>query len=457
MAALAHRKPDAGILKQFSYVESVETCLPALPTVAIDDDGCRRRNRTVTRVTSLRKGTFATSLVGAKDIRGRGSHFSEVPHADPFILVHFVETAMRIKPPFCAHPHLGTEVASLLLRGEEVWPWDNLKGFEETKLHAGGVYLCSTGRGLVHDESESPPFPDRRVMRAAFDAELEGGNEPCAPGDTRSQFVQCWWNAGYIYETPLPECTTQLVAPENIPLCVIPGGMAVRVLIGDLPAQGGGGDGGHDNGVTARCSSPVKQRGTSPVLLLHARVAPGGDATLSLPAAMNGFLFVNDPDGGRVIVGSTPSHVNNTSDGGTSSDELLFGGDIEGKQMAKLPPGGTDLRFRNPSSEKPCELLIFLGMPVRKPYCKYVGYGGAMVHHSRELVEEAMAVYERDPKNFGREDSSAQIDWSKYYLVEGFQNRGGPGYERGDGIKARFAEMSDGKGGNGGGAGVMKE
>ena len=127
-------------------------------------------------VTSLKKGSFATSLVGARDIYGRGSHFPEVTHADPFILVHFVETAMRIKPPFCAHPHMGTEVATVLLRGEEVWPWDNLKGFEKTKLHAGGIYLCSTGRGIVHDESEQPPFPDRRVMQASFDPESASGN-----------------------------------------------------------------------------------------------------------------------------------------------------------------------------------------------------------------------------------------------------------------------------------------
>ena len=40
-------------------------------------------------------------------------------------------------------------------------------------------------------------------------------------------------------------------------------------------------------------------------------------------------------------------------------------------------------------------------------------------------VEEAMSVYEQDPKNFGRGDSSASVDWSKYYLVEGFQTVGG--------------------------------
>ena len=111
--------------------------------------------------------------------------------------------------------------------------------------------------------------------------------------------------------------------------------------------------------------------------------------------------------------------------------------------MAKLPPGGTELRLRNPSAESPCELLIFLGIPVRKPYCKYVGYGGAMVHANRDLVEEAMAVYERDPKNFGRDDSAARIDWSKYFLVPGFQNRDGPGLEREDGVLARFAETAE--------------
>ena len=429
---------SAAELKRFAYVDPAETCLPALD--AADSDRPAKgqsQRRAVERVPSVARGAFITNLLGARDIRGRGSHSDAVPHADPFILVHFIETAVRIKPPFCAHPHMGTEVATISLRGEEMWPWDNLNGYEKTKLHAGGVYLCSTGRGVVHDESEQPPFTVRKVMRASFDPAQEEGLRPSPEGDVRSQFLQVWWNAGYIYEggQPLPICTTQLTSPAEIPLRVLPGGVAVRVLIGELPAQlGVGGDG---DGVAAVCS-PVKQRGSSPVLMLHVCAPPGSDSTLRVPSDMNGFLFVCDPDGGRIVVGDGDA---SGSAAGASGE--TFAGDVEGHLMAKLPPGGTELRLRNPSAESPCELLIFLGIPVRKPYCKYVGYGGAMVHANRDLVEEAMAVYERDPKNFGRDDSAARIDWSKYFLVPGFQNRDGPGLEREDGVLARFAETAE--------------
>jgi redox-sensitive bicupin YhaK (pirin superfamily) len=472
MTSLARRPSDAAALKQFAYVDPAETCLPVqdLAAAASPAAPTRGRHRQVVRVPSLRRGGFITNLLGARDIRGRGSHSDAVPHADPFILVHFIETATRIKPPFCAHPHMGTEVATVLLRGEEIWPWDNLHGFERRKLHAGGVYLCSTGRGVVHDESQQPPFTTRKVMRASFDPAQEGGLCSAADGDVRSQFLQVWWNAGYIHDegaSPLPTCSTQVASPAEIPLRVLPGGLAVRVLIGELPAQqggggggGGGGSGGGEgvaDGGVASVRSPVKQRGSSHVLMLHACVAPGADATLRVPPDMNGFLFVCDPDGGRVVVGggadATPPPA--------QPDDNWYAGDVEGHLMAKLPPGGTDLRLQNPSIEQPCELLIFLGVPVRKPYCKYVGYGGAMVHASRDLVEEAMTVYEQDPKNFGRDDSAAQIDWSKFYLVPGFQNRDGPGLEREDGVMARFAETAElgatGTGGGGGGKYVRSQ
>ena len=238
---------------------------------------------------------------------------------------------------------------------------------------------------------------------------------------------------------PVPAGCTQLVSPAAVPLRILPGGIAVRVLIGTLPDQGDGG---------SPSTSPIQQRGSSPVLVLHARAAPGADATLKVPAEMNGFLFVSDPDGGRVVVGPGDEDREDVPVGGAIGTPganacHTYGGDLVGHQMATLPPGGTDLRLRNPSLEKPCELLIFLGIPCRKPYFKYCGYGGAMVHANRELVEEAMSVYEQDPKNFGRDDSSAQIDWSRYFLVSGFQDRGGPGLEREDGVLARFAETAE--------------
>ena len=61
------RKPDAASLKQFTYVEAAETCLPAAAAGAASGaaTGARSPRRDVVPVTSLKKGSFATSLVGA--------------------------------------------------------------------------------------------------------------------------------------------------------------------------------------------------------------------------------------------------------------------------------------------------------------------------------------------------------------------------------------------------------
>ena len=93
MASLAagtasRRKPAADAGKRFGYVEPAETCLPpaGADAAAVRSDGARA----AVRVATLAAGSFGTTLVGARDIRGRGSHFDEVSHADPFILVHFI-------------------------------------------------------------------------------------------------------------------------------------------------------------------------------------------------------------------------------------------------------------------------------------------------------------------------------------------------------------------------------
>jgi hypothetical protein len=107
------------LLQKKIYVEPRSTSLPPLqPDEVIRDSGYRD----VIPVPSIEKKPFGTILIGAHDIMGRGSNV-QVPHADPFTLIHFVETNNRLKPPFCAHPHCGAEVASVMLRGEEIVPW----------------------------------------------------------------------------------------------------------------------------------------------------------------------------------------------------------------------------------------------------------------------------------------------------------------------------------------------
>jgi redox-sensitive bicupin YhaK (pirin superfamily) len=416
----------ASLTQKKLYVAPRATSLPPLlPTETVPQTG----PRVVQPVLSLVKQPFGTILCGAHDIMGRGSNVNEVPHADPFTLVHFVETNNRLKPPFCAHPHCGAEVASIMLRGEEIVPWDNQNGNEKTKLLPGGIYYVSTGSGVVHDETQHLPFSTRKLSQAAF-VPGNNGNVPEKIGSTLTQFFQVWWNGGYIYNNTLPKCRTQLTDPADVPLVVLPGGLGVRVLIGTLPVQ-------ETNSSTAEsklksnhsppsATSPIDQMGYTPILIMHCNIDPSGDAILKVPADMNGMLFITGNDSELIV-----------------QDEIHCSKNEISQQLVLLPPGGDTLSFKNPSSTIPCECVVFLGIPVRKPYCKYVGYGGAMVHQSKELCEEMMSSYEADPKHFGRADSSAPVDFSKFKLIKGFFNKNAGGLEREDDVLARFEWADD--------------
>ena len=391
---------------------------------------------------------------------GRGSNVDQVPHADPFTLIHYIESQTRLKPPFCAHPHLGAEICSILLKGEEIVPWDNISGSEKTKLLPGGMYYVSTGRGVVHDETQHLPFSTRNVSEAAFEPDLNG-NVDSPEGQTTTQFFQVWWNGGYIYGDDIPPCTTQLIQPSAVPLVLVPSGLAVRVLIGTLPVQSWqqepdeeqkqeqGGEQEQNKqdeqsdpepkkkeGERSSNQSPVDQMNFTPMLILHCRIDPEGDSVISLPPEMNGLIFVT---GKRSVI----SIGGGDDDASKSASEVVLSEENVSTQMALLPPGGCDLRVKNLKKEH-ADFMLFLGRPVRKPYCKYVGYGGAMVHASPELCEAAMAEYERDPMNFGLCDGKATPkEFSeRFKLIPGFFNKNGPGLEREDGVLARF-EYSD--------------
>ena len=101
---------------------------------------------------------FLHKLFGAHDIRGRGSDVPGCAHADPFFLCDAVRLPRHAKPPFCAHPHSGAGVISLLFRAAcTVRPWDNVQGAEAEPLRAGGIYHVDTGAG-------APPSKFARIV-----------------------------------------------------------------------------------------------------------------------------------------------------------------------------------------------------------------------------------------------------------------------------------------------------
>ena len=232
---------------------------------------------------------------------------------------------------------------------------------------------------------------------------------------------------------------TQIVAPDEVPVVALGDGVVARVLGGSLGGVGG------TNGDPLAASVNAR---AAPVLLLHVHVAPGAAGTLApLPAEFNGFLWMLD---GALVVGG---------DGG---DALADGvpAQFGGNGLLRLPPGGDALALCNNDCERPARALVALGRPRRKPYYKYVGYGGGFIHSSVSAVEAAMAEYEQDPCGYGRraavEDAAAEedggdesdagtaeqtipaVEMSAYELIGGFQENGGDMMERPPEVVGRF-------------------
>ncbi|CAE8669496.1 unnamed protein product [Polarella glacialis] len=86
-------------------------------------------------------------IMGCKGIDGDGTEF-EVNDVAPFLLCR---RALNCEDAFCAHPHAGTAVASILCEGIPMRAWDNVRGSEKEQLFPGGVYVVCSGRGCAHD------------------------------------------------------------------------------------------------------------------------------------------------------------------------------------------------------------------------------------------------------------------------------------------------------------------
>ena len=308
-------------------------------------------------------------------------------HADPFFLCDAVRLPRHAKPPFCAHPHSGAGVISLLFRAAcTVRPWDNVQGAEAEPLRAGGIYHVDTGAGCVHDEPFDP-LSSGETFGGRFD---EQGPPIPADGDA-SWLAQLWYDALPEDENAPPRPVSSAVGrPEDVPV-VRDEGLAVRVLVGSY------------GGVTGPVTAAL------PLVILHGRV--DGAATLaSLPPGHNGFIWVLD--GALTAGGAT----------------LTYGE----RGLGLLPPGGDRLRL-----EGAAEFFVGLGPPRRVPHYKYVGYGGGFVSRSVAGVEAAMSEYERDPRAFGRTTAVAPST-DHLDLVGGFQDDDGPMMERPAETVARF-------------------
>lgn len=150
--------------------------------------------------------------VGSVDIDGRGVQH-DLPSFGPFL---FLEDALLPRgkmPPFGKHPHAGLLSLTLLLRGDCVKPWDNIRGASAI-LRPGGMYAVDSATGIVHSED--------RVIHNADDT------------GTATHALFIWLDPGIFIREHLPPrlAAARVFLPSEIPEVKEQGGMKVRVLLG---------------------------------------------------------------------------------------------------------------------------------------------------------------------------------------------------------------------------------
>jgi len=333
-------------------------------------------------------------LFGSVGVDGDGTPF-ELEHVDPFILGDFVSLPINLneppmRPPFCAHPHCGNAVASVLIEGEQMSMWDNIQGFENDKLHAGGVYVVCTGTGCVHDEFTDAVVTERVIRRAPF-----GFPTDAEPG-RNFRFFQLWFDPGHVHaEGGPPPVKTAVMQPEAVPVASS-GAMKIRVLVGEYAGLQG---------------VPM------PVSILHCGVLPfTGSGTVTIPAGTSGFLCaISRP--AMVKIGAAEEGLVVPA-----AQELLLPAKSESYDLNIDVALDDVISPEDAKADEALQVLVCFGPPTGKPFYKLLGYGGGLVASSEEKVRERMLEYERDPKNFGIPSGGEPADTARYGLQVGYKN-----------------------------------
>ena len=79
-------------------------------------------------------------------------------------------------PPLGKHPHAGLCTATILLQGDSIKYWDNIRDIEETAKSGGVVCLHSAG-GIVHSEEAHHEDKDESSFTHILYVWFDPGNE----------------------------------------------------------------------------------------------------------------------------------------------------------------------------------------------------------------------------------------------------------------------------------------
>src|SRR5690348_16224893 len=259
-------------------------------------DGGLIRPRPVAR---LARGVPASDGAGVRLNRVIGTPL--LAEVDPFLMLDEFRSddAADYLAGFPDHPHRGFETVTYMLAGR-MRHGDN-KGHTGL-LEAGSVQWMTAGRGIIHSEM---PEQENGLM----------------------QGFQLWVNLPAKDKMVAPRY--QEIAPQDIPVAELPGGVKVKVIAGALGDTKG----------------PISGIVTDP-MLLDVALPQGGRFSVTLPRGHNVFLYAFE---GEAAVGEAATRL------ARGSIAVLGDGD---KVQITAPTGAA-------------RVLLAAGRPLNEPVARY--------------------------------------------------------------------------------------
>ncbi len=241
---------------------------------------------------------------------------------DPFLMLDEFSSydATDYLAGFPSHPHRGFETVTYMLDGHMLHE-DHLGNRGDLK--SGDVQWMTAGRGIVHSE-----MPQQR----------EG----------RMRGFQLWINLPAA-EKMKPASYRDIPAAE-IPVATLPGGVVVKVIAGDLEADG------------VAVAGPIQGLSTEP-LYMDVSLPPRATFTQPLPSAHAAFVYVFE---GRVDIGGAGLEK--------GQGAVLVDGDV--CTITGAADGG--------------RVLILAGKPLGEPVVQY----GPFVMNTAAEIQQALQDYQ---------------------------------------------------------------
>jgi len=247
---------------------------------------------------------------------------------DPFLMLDAFgsDAATDYIAGFPDHPHRGFETVTIMLDGR-MRHRDSVGNVG--LLEAGSVQWMTAGRGIIHSE-----MPEQQEGRMAG--------------------FQLWVNLAAKDKMTAPEYRD--IAPSDIPVVALEGGVRVRVIAGESHGTPG-----------------AVQRPTTEPVVLDITLPPGTRFDAELPPGHNAFVYVYA--GAVDVGGNAPTRV-------------------ERERMAILAndaeSDGVRLAAAADASE-PARVLLVAGRPLNEPIAQY----GPFVMNTTEQLQQAFADFQR--------------------------------------------------------------